>query len=116
MRQLLYALAVAALSLGVYAADKAPDKLVFPAKTGSVTFNHKQHVTAAKNDCKVCHPKLWPQDAKAPLNFKAGMHIPAEKAKTSCAAAGCHVAGGASFATKGNCAKCHVKGAAKPAA
>jgi c(7)-type cytochrome triheme protein len=86
---------------------KAPDKLVFKAKTGNVTFNHDQHVKAAKNDCKVCHDKLWPQDAKAPLNFKTGMHKPAEAAKTSCAA--CHVTGGTSFATKGNCNKCHVK-------
>ena len=38
------------------------------------------------------------------------MHKTAEAGKTSCGA--CHVAGGAAFATAGNCAnsKCHVKG------
>ncbi len=90
---------------------KAPGKLVFAAKNGNVTFLHPSHVKAAKGDCKVCHDKLWPQDAKAPLNWKAGMHKPAELAKKSCGT--CHVAGGTSFETKGNCTKCHVKAAAK---
>lgn len=112
MRIWMSALAVAALSLGLYAAEKAPDKLVFEAKTGNVTYDHKKHLDREKGDCKGCHPKLWPQ-TKAPLNFKAGMHQPAEKAKASCAA--CHFTGGKAFATKGNCTKCHVKGAAKPA-
>lgn len=88
---------------------KAAEKLVFKAKMGDVTFNHAKHTERAKNDCKVCHDKLWPQDAKAPLNFKAGMHKVAEKGKTSCAF--CHHAGGTAFQTTGNCAKCHVRGA-----
>ncbi|MDX2152273.1 MAG: cytochrome c3 family protein [Bryobacteraceae bacterium] len=91
---------------------KAPDKLKFAAKTGAVTFDHAQHAKAAKNDCKVCHDKLWPQDGKeSPLNFKTAMHKPAEAAKTSCGA--CHHAGGSSFESKGNCNRCHVKGDAK---
>jgi hypothetical protein len=92
------------------AADKPPEKLVFATKMGNVTYDHAKHLERAKNDCTVCHPKLFQQSAKAPLNFKAGMHKTAEASKTSCAF--CHVAGGASFATTGNCTnnKCHVKG------
>lgn len=99
---------VAAL-LGI-AADKPPEKLVFESKMGNITFQHAKHAERAKGDCKVCHEKLFQQSAKAPLNYKAAMHKTAETGKTSCAA--CHVAGGAAFATVGNCAnsKCHVKG------
>jgi len=85
---------------------KAPDKIVFEAKTGKVTFDHAKHAERVKNDCKACHDGLFPQ-SKAPLNFKAAMHKTAESSKTSCA--GCHVAGGKSFESKSNCAKCHVK-------
>ena len=88
------------------ATAKAPDKIVFEAKTGKVTFDHAKHVAREKNDCKACHDALFPQ-SKAPLNFAAGMHKPAEAKKASCA--GCHVAGGKAFETKGNCNKCHVK-------
>jgi c(7)-type cytochrome triheme protein len=89
---------------------KAPVKLTFKAKTGNVVFDHTKHVKAAKNDCKTCHDKLWPQKATAPLNFKAGMHKPAEAGKTSCGF--CHHPGGGAFETKGNCAKCHQKAGA----
>ncbi len=87
---------------------KPPDKLTFAAKNGNVTLDHASHVKAAKGDCKACHVKLFAESATAPLNFKAGMHKPAETAKTSCGF--CHHAGGAAFESKGNCAKCHVKG------
>lgn len=99
----------AAAGIGSLLAQKAPapDKITFESKMGNVTFNHAAHVMRAKGDCMTCHDKLFPQ-SKAPLNFKAGMHKPAEDAKTSCG--GCHVAGGAAFEVKGNCAKCHVKG------
>jgi c(7)-type cytochrome triheme protein len=111
MMQRLFSLLVAgflvAALLGI-AADKPPEKLVFESKMGNVTFQHAKHVERAKNDCKVCHDKLFQQSAKAPLNYKAAMHKTAETSKTACAA--CHVAGGTSFATTGNCAKCHVKG------
>lgn len=85
---------------------KAPAKLVFEAKNGNVTFDHPAHVKRAKDDCKVCHEKLFPQE-KAPLGWKAGMHKPAETAKTSCGF--CHHPGGMSFGVTGNCAKCHKK-------
>jgi c(7)-type cytochrome triheme protein len=93
-------------------AKKAPGPLTVPSKYGAVTFDHASHVKAAKNDCKTCHDKLWPQDAKAPVKFKGGaMHKDAVAAKSSCAT--CHVAGGTSFEPKGNCTKCHQKGGAK---
>jgi len=95
-------------TLALHAQEKkAPEKLTFAAKNGNVTFNHAAHVKAAKGDCKTCHDKLFKEDAKAPLNFKTGMHKPAEAEKTSCGA--CHHSDGAAFETKGNCAKCHVK-------
>ena len=110
MRTLLAILTVAVVvfSIVAMAADTGPEKLVFPTKMGNVTFQHAKHVEREKGDCKVCHDKLWPQSAKAPLNFKAGMHKPAEANHTSCGA--CHSPQGPAFATAGNCAKCHVKG------
>lgn len=110
--RLLLALSISAsifLGLGSLAAQekKVPATIVFESKMGNVTFQHLKHQERVKGDCKVCHDKLFPQ-SKAPLNFKAGMHKPAEAKKISCA--GCHVAGGTAFATKGNCNKCHVKG------
>lgn len=104
---LLVALAAGLALLGQE--KKAPDKLVFTAKNGNVTFNHAEHAKRVKDDCKVCHDKLWPQSKTAPLNWKAGMHKPAEAAHTSCGS--CHHAGGTAFETKGNCTKCHVKAA-----
>ena len=90
-----------------------PAKLVFPAKNGNVTYDHAAHAKREKGECKTCHPAQWPQDAKAPLTFKANMHKTAETAKTSCGA--CHHAGGTAFETKGNCTtKCHVKAVAAP--
>lgn len=108
---LFIAVAVAA-GVGIAQEKKAPAKLTFQTKFGNVSFDHAAHIKREKNDCKVCHDKLWPQSAKAPLNFKGGaMHKVAEAGKTSCAT--CHVAGGRSFVVKGNCNKCHVKPAAK---
>jgi c(7)-type cytochrome triheme protein len=113
-RHLSVLLAAFLLSTGIAVLGqdkKAPDKLVFKSKMGDVPFNHAEHVKLSKNDCKTCHPKTWPQDATAPLNYKAAMHKTAEAKKTSCAE--CHHAGGTAFESKGNCAKCHVKGGAK---
>ena len=92
-------------------APKPPEKVVFAAKTGEVTFDHKKHLEREKGKCETCHTKLFPQ-SKAPINFKTGMHKAADAAKTQCAA--CHFEKGPAFATKGNCAnsKCHVKGKA----
>jgi|SRR5450432_2601696 c(7)-type cytochrome triheme protein len=113
-----YAALFSAVALsGIVAQEKKatapPAKLTFTAKTGNVIYDHAAHAKREKNECKTCHPARWPQDAKAPLNFKAAMHKTAETAKTSCS--GCHNPGGAAFETKGNCAKCHAKPAAKKA-
>ena len=115
MKKLSFSLLVFCLAFSAFAlvaAEKQPpkEKIVFTAKTGNVSFDHATHVKAEKGKCDTCHPKLFPQ-SRAPINFKAGMHKPAEAAKTSCGA--CHYPGGPSFETKGNCNKCHVKAAAK---
>ena len=112
MRILLAIFKVFAVVSGLLAlaAAPAPEKLVFTTKMGNVTFQHAKHAEYAKGDCKVCHDKLFQQSAKAPLNFAAGMHKPAEAKKISCGA--CHHPKGPSFSTVGNCtnSKCHVKG------
>ncbi len=110
MRTFIACLLAAGLvgTLGLLAQDKKPpQKLTFTTKNGNVTFDHAAHVKRANGDCKVCHDKLFQQDEKAPLNYKAGLHKTAEAGKTSCGA--CHSPGGAAFESKGNCAKCHVK-------
>jgi c(7)-type cytochrome triheme protein len=96
---------------GFVVAQDVPDKIVFPSKSGNVTFNHTAHSQRAKEDCSACHPALFPQ-SRAPINYKAGMHKAAETTKTSCG--GCHNPTGGplnlkAFETKGNCAKCHVR-------
>jgi c(7)-type cytochrome triheme protein len=93
------------LAVGVLAQQ---DKIVFQSKMGNVTFDHAAHVKRANNDCATCHDKLFQKSNTAPLNFKANMHKTAETAMTSCGA--CHHPAGKAFETKGNCAKCHVKG------
>jgi c(7)-type cytochrome triheme protein len=87
-------------------APTPPSKLVFEAKTGKITYDHAAHAKREKNDCKICHPTPFAQDAKAPLNYKGGMHKAAEEKHASCGF--CHYEGGKAFATKGNCTgKCH---------
>jgi len=112
MRYLVLFVIVMALlfSMALVAQQKTPPQtLVFKAMNGNVTFNHAAHVKAVNGKCDTCHPKLFQQEAKAPLNFKPGLHKPAEAAKTSCGA--CHTPGGMAFETKGNCTKCHKKAA-----
>jgi c(7)-type cytochrome triheme protein len=116
MRNLFaYALLIcmAALTSLVAQEKKAPTApLVFAAKNGPVTYDHAAHAKREKNGCKTCHPAVFAQDAKAPLNFKPAMHKTAEANKTSCGF--CHHAAGQAFETKGNCTtKCHGKAAAK---
>lgn len=87
-------------------APKTPKEVVFPSKTGNVTFNHALHSKRVNNRCKDCHDKLFPESS-APINYKAADHKADEAAKTSCA--GCHYPGGDAFEAKGNCARCHTK-------
>jgi len=104
----LFALALGG-ALGLFAQQpKPPDKLTFTTKNGNVLFDHAAHLKRAKGDCATCHPKLFQQDAKAPLNFKAGLHKPAQANQTSCGF--CHRPGGEAFEVTGNCNKCHAKG------
>jgi c(7)-type cytochrome triheme protein len=84
--------------------DKAPDEITIKAKNGAILFNHKKHAAAEKQDCKVCHDKLWPQSSTAPINFRPP-HTKHEAAKASCGT--CHNKGGAAFTTVGNCKRCH---------
>jgi c(7)-type cytochrome triheme protein len=102
-------LAITFVGLGVLAQEKgAPEKLVFMTKNGNVTFNHADHVKRANGDCSTCHEKLFQKSATAPLNYKPNLHKTAEMDKTSCGS--CHRAAGPAFESKGNCAKCHMKG------
>lgn len=113
MRYLLAISIAAAIAIGIGAGQqkKAAPKLTFKTKFGPVVYDHEAHAKREKDDCKVCHDKIWPQSATAPLNFKGGaMHKTAETAKSSCAT--CHHPGGKAFAVKGSCNKCHVKGKA----
>jgi c(7)-type cytochrome triheme protein len=91
--------------------NKPPVKLVLPAKNGNIELDHSAHAKREKNDCKVCHPALFAQDAKVPLGFKPP-HRTEEEKIISCGS--CHRAGGAAFETKANCTngKCHVKASA----
>lgn len=114
MRQ-LFAFGVAVImvvSLGSLIAKEGTEKLVYKSKMGDVTFDHWKHQEreAKTGDCKTCHPKLFPEKKTDNLNYKAGMHRPAETKQISCGF--CHRAGGKSFESKGNCNKCHVKGKA----
>ncbi len=96
------------VGLGAWAAeDKGPATVKYESKMGAVTFDHAGHTKREKDLCTGCHDGLWPKK-KVPLNYAKGMHKVAEAAKASCA--GCHVSGGKSFQSKGNCNKCHIKG------
>ena len=83
----------------------AADPLTFPARPGNVVFSHAIHVRLVKGRCSACHPRLFPEDAKAPLHWKEGMHKPAEANHTSCG--GCHRPGGMAFETRDHCRRCH---------
>ncbi len=117
MRKLIAVLAVLlAVTFVVYAqqtAAKGPTELVIKAKNGNILFPHAKHVATEKGDCKVCHPKLWPQSATAPIGFRPP-HKNEEAKEVSCGA--CHRAGGPAFSASvpANCKKCH--GTAKAAA
>ncbi len=72
----------------------APDKLVFPSKTGDITFDHAAHAKRENGVCTSCHDKLWPQSTKILLKTGDGCRT-------------CHTAGGKAFQMPGNCGRCH---------
>ena len=78
-------LSLTGASLALAQTPQPPTKLTFQAKPGAVPYDHAAHLKREKNDCKVCHPALFAQDAKAPLKFKP-VHKTFETAKTSCGA------------------------------
>ncbi len=100
------------ICVSAMAAPAPPAKLTIKAKNGNVIFDHTAHNKREKDNCKACHPKLFPQSAAKPVGFKAP-HKAREDKKLSCGF--CHRAGGTAFETKGNCTngKCHARPAAK---
>jgi c(7)-type cytochrome triheme protein len=83
-----------------------PETILFPSKSGDVTFTHQKHYERLGGDCSMCHTKLFPQSL-AQLNYKKALHRAAEADRTSCAF--CHAVGGTSFAADSNCIKCHAQ-------
>jgi opacity protein-like surface antigen len=86
-------IAAAALTLFTAGLAMAADTITFPAKNGTVTFDHKKHQTSLK-DCKICHEK-------APGKIEG---FGKDMAHKTCK--GCHTDKGAG-PTK--CAECHKK-------
>ena len=84
--------AAVALTLALAVSAFAADTVVYPAKNGNVTFNHKVHST--KHACKQCHGEGAP----------AKIAIDKDKAHTLCK--GCH-ADKKAGPTK--CGECHKK-------
>ncbi len=113
-RSLAYIVLLAMLGLTALVAQNKtpPTKLTFTTKNGNVTFDHSAHIKREQSNCSVCHPGLFAQDAKKPIGFRPP-HKAQEDKKVACGS--CHRAGGAAFATQGNCSngKCHVTAAKK---
>jgi c(7)-type cytochrome triheme protein len=81
-----------------------PRDILFQTRAGDAKFDHAQHLEYEKGRCVTCHNALFPM-ARADLGYAPSVHQAAERSQTSCA--GCHVSGGAAFATANNCEKCH---------
>jgi c(7)-type cytochrome triheme protein len=94
-RLILFLVVFSCLPMLIAQGKTPPAKLVFPSKSGDITFDHAAHAKRAKGGCKGCHDGLWPQSAKAPLKSSDGCRT-------------CHQAGGKAFEMKGNCARCHA--------
>jgi len=84
--------AAVALTLAFAVSAMAADSVVYPAKNGNVTFNHKGHAAAV--ECKICHGE------GAPAKIALGK----DKAHALCK--GCH-ADKKAGPTK--CGECHKK-------
>ena len=76
-------------------ATNPPHSLMFPSKSGDVTFNHAAHLKRQNGACTTCHNRLWPQSAKVQVKSSDGCST-------------CHHADGKSFEMKGHCTRCHV--------
>lgn len=82
-----------ALTLAFAVSALAADMVVFPAKNGNVTFNHKAHQERLK-DCTLCHGEGAP----------AKIAIDKDKAHALCR--GCHTE---KKAGPTKCGECHKK-------
>lgn len=88
--------------------DRLFAELDYDTKLGEAQFTHENHVSYAGQDCTVCHVSLFALE-KGDLQYGGtDLHRTAEANQTSCAGAGCHIAGGIAFAADGNCLKCHT--------
>lgn len=87
------------------ARERLPGIIAFQSKAGAAPFDHAKHVEYEKGGCTACHNALFPM-SRAGLRYAPDLHRAAEAAKASCA--GCHVDGGAAFASANNCEKCHT--------
>jgi len=96
--------AVTFVGLAAVAAQEKqpPEKIVFPARQGAVTFLHARHIERENGDCAACHDKLWSQTAE-PLKNSQGCNT-------------CHKPDGKAFnaGDRSNCERCHPPGAGKP--
>jgi hypothetical protein len=85
--------AAVALTLAFAVSAMAADSVVYPAKNGNVTFDHKGHST--KMECKICHGEGAP----------AKIVIDKEKAHGA-TCKGCHIE---KKAGPTKCGECHKK-------
>lgn len=53
MKMIIYLLIFSMLTTSV---AMAADTIIFPSKSGNITFNHKRHIDFLRN-CKNCHEK-----------------------------------------------------------
>lgn len=82
--------AAAALTLAFAVSATAADTIVYPAKNGNVTFDHKVHST--KLECKLCHgagaPSKIAIDKEVAHKLCKGCHAERKMGPTKCA--DCH--------------------------
>jgi hypothetical protein len=74
------------LTLAFAASALAADTVVFPAKNGNVTFNHKAH--SSRLECKVCHgtgaPSKIAIDKEKAHSLCRGCHAEKQAGPTKC--------------------------------
>jgi cytochrome c553 len=77
--------AAVALTLAFAVSAMAADSVVYPAKNGNVTFNHKGH--SAKMECKACHegaPAKIAIDKDVAHKLCKGCHADKKAGPTKC--------------------------------
>lgn len=106
LKTALLLLALFALSLG--AAGPRENIVLDGGRTGKVTFPHKRHHEALKDDCRACH-ELFPKEAGAIERFKAEGKFKKRQVMNNCVA--CHKSMIRNKLKTGpvSCRGCHVK-------